>query len=127
MFGSVRYEDHPLGAIPTMERVEYDLARFSMPSSRDLVVLQAADLLVWTTQREPHCDELKAAQRRLVQHTDSHNVSRGMSEMIVAARAHQSEQLPLSSSAEARGRAIVGELERARAERVREVRDRTVG
>ena len=81
----------PRGAIPTIERVEYDLARFSMPSSRDQVVLQAADLLVWTAQREARSDGLKAAQRRLVERTSDHLVSRAMSEMIVAARVRQSE------------------------------------
>ncbi len=126
-FGSIRYKDHPRGAIPTIERVEYDLARFSMPSSRDQVVLQAADLLVWTAQREARSDGLKAAQRRLAERTSDHLVSRAMSEMIVAARVRQSERLPFAFAAEASGRAMLGKLERARRERVREVRDRTAG
>jgi hypothetical protein len=123
-FGAIRYKDHPRGAIATIERVEYDLARFSMPSSRDQVVLQAADLLVWIAQREARGDALKAATRRLAERTCNHLVSRAMSETIVAARVRQNELLPFPFAAEARGRAMLGELERARRERVREVRNR---
>jgi hypothetical protein len=83
--------------------------------------------LRWTAQREARGDGLKAAQRRLAGRTCDHLVSRAMSEMIVAARVRQSERLPFPFAAEARGRAMLGELERGRRERVREVRDRTAG
>lgn len=100
-----------------------------MPSSHDQVVLQAADLLVWTAQRDARSDGLKAARRWLAERACDRLVSRAMSETfdVRAARVRQSERLPFPFAAEAKGRAMLGELERARRERVREVRDRTAG
>lgn len=39
VFGPVRAKEHPAGAIPALERADYDLGRFSMPASKDMVVL----------------------------------------------------------------------------------------
>ena len=74
-----------------------------MPSSRDQVVLQAADLLVWTAQRDARSDGFggRAALARRV--TGDRLVSRAMSETFVAARVRQSERLPFPFAAEARG------------------------
>ena len=121
-FGSIRYEDHPRGAMPKIERVAYDLARFSMPSSRDMVVLQAADLLVWLSQRETQNEPVRNAQRRLAGQTSHYHISRAMSEQIYAARVRENAALPISRADEIRGRQLVSQMEQARLDRLREPR-----
>lgn len=121
LFGPLRYDEHPRGAIPLVERAAYDLGGFSMPSSKDMVVLQAADLLVWTAQRDAADEQLRRVQRRLAEKTDDFHISRRMSEMIVAARVHQSDTTPLSDADLTRGREMLRLSEEARQARVRDM------
>ncbi|CAA2137679.1 DUF3800 domain-containing protein [Methylobacterium bullatum] len=50
-FGPVRTDEHPMGAIPEVSHSTYDLATFSMPSSKESYALQATDILLWIIQR----------------------------------------------------------------------------
>jgi len=98
LFGGVRKVDHPLGEMPDIARVTYNLAKFDMPSSKDSFALQATDVLLWLIQRADTRPELAAATRRLRAQELSNLISRPTSELIVRARYVQSMRLPLDDT-----------------------------
>ena len=124
LFGPLKYRPNSKGMIPEVELAVYDLGQFSMPSSKDMVVLQAADILVWTSQRKATDENLKIVQTRLSKSTDDFYISRSMSEMIVASRMHQNASLPVSQSGLLRGQQMLDLDEELRRMRVQMVRQR---
>jgi hypothetical protein len=119
IFGPVRAKEHPAGAIPALERSDYDLGRFSMPASKDMVVLQAADLLVWASQRDAKNEDLRRLQGRLAEKTADFHISRRMSDMIVAAWIHRDRSRHIPQEQLAAGKRLFEESEAARLARLR--------
>ena len=93
-FGSIMREYHKIfskvrpisdsdnsGFMVRVERVDYDFGKFSMALSKDVVSLQACDLLLWLSQR---IDLIKSVglNKELLNRTDSFIISRFSSEMI---------------------------------------------
>ncbi|MBF0370491.1 MAG: hypothetical protein HQL52_13645 [Magnetococcales bacterium] len=61
--------------------VDWGLGNFSSPSSKDILPLQAVDVLLWILQREPQ-HEITDVQERLGKKTDPYWISRPTSELI---------------------------------------------
>lgn len=93
-FGSIMREYHKIfsgvrpisdsdnsGFMVRVEQVDYDFGKFSMALSKDVVSLQACDLLLWLSQR---IDLIKSVglNKELLNRTDSFIISRFSSEMI---------------------------------------------
>ncbi|WP_085044209.1 hypothetical protein [Ensifer aridi] len=70
------------GGFPEAER-HYDVAKIKMPSLRTNPGLQAAGLLLWTTQRKPETKALEVLRDRVAAQTLDYFISRRMSENIV--------------------------------------------
>lgn len=125
IFGPVRVKERSGGAIPALERADYDLGRFSMPASKDMVVLQAADLLVWVSQREAKNEDLRTLQRRLGEKTEDFFISRRMTDMIIAAWIERDKARYIPEEQLAAGKRLFDEVEGARVLRLREFKERT--
>ena len=118
-FGPVRRIDTGR-LVPEIQRVEYDLARFSTPSSRDLTPLQAVDVLLWIEQRDDDHPAIAHAKVRLSEKTNDFYISRGMSELIVRSWLQRiyGEAMPVEQLV--RGRELVEEIEHRHLDRVRQ-------
>jgi hypothetical protein len=127
LFGPIRREDGDTG-IPKIARADYDLARFSMPSSKEMAALQAVDLLLWIVQRENGDNKtLLKAKSRLEESLDDFFIARRMSELIVLswlARIYRSE---VNEEQLAQAQTMISDSERARLSRIAEFEIRRIG
>jgi hypothetical protein len=106
--------------MPDLRRVDYDLARFAMPSSKKLVALQAVDVLLWVEQRDADEQALATVKTRLSGRTNAFYISRGMSELIVRSWLHRiyAEEMPAERLM--RGQEIACDIEQKHLERLME-------
>jgi hypothetical protein len=118
LFGPLRYKDNDTGGWPDIARVEYSLAKFSMPSSKEMAALQATDLLLWTYQRNPSTAALTDFRVRLKERVDPFLINRRMSELIVAACRKRDRERALSDVELAKGKEMAIRLEERRLARV---------
>jgi len=120
LFGPLRYQDNDKGVLPDVERAKYDLAKFSMPSSKQMAALQATDLLLWAYQRDPVTCALRDVRDRLRQRVDPFCIGRRMSELIVAAWRRRDRDRTLSDIEIAQGKEAAKRIEERRLAAVRD-------
>jgi Protein of unknown function (DUF3800) len=120
LLGPVRREDGETG-FPKVARADYDLARFSMPSSKEMAALQAADLLLWIVQRENGKEEsLLEAKSRLEENLDDFFIARWTSELIVQSWLARIYGREISDERLAKAQKMISDSEQARLSRIAE-------
>jgi hypothetical protein len=129
-FGTTMRETHEfLGPIhrvntgrmmPDLRRVDYDLAPFAMPSSKELVALQAVDMLLWVEQRDNGEPALAPVKMRLSGRTNAFYISRGMSELIVRSWLRRISGKEMSAEQLMRGQELARDIEQKHLERLAE-------
>lgn len=120
IFGSVRLEDTGR-MMRELRHVEHGLAAFSMPSSGDLLPLQAVDVFLWIEQRNGEHSSIIRAKERLSERTNSFYISRGTSELIVRSWLQRiyAEDMPIEQLI--RGEELTREIEQRHLQRVMEL------
>lgn len=120
IFGSVRLEDTGR-MMRELRHVEHGLAAFSMPSSGDLLPLQAVDVFLWIEQRNGEHSSIIRAKERLSERTNSFYISRGTSELIVRSWLQRiyAEDMPIEQLI--RGEELTREIEQRHLQRVTEL------
>jgi hypothetical protein len=127
LFGPIRREDGDTG-FPKVARADYDLARFSMPSSKEMAALQAADLLLWIVQRENgESDSLLKAKSRLEENLGDFFIARRMSELIVRSWLTRVYSREISEEQLAKAQKMISDSERARLSRIAEFEIKRLG
>jgi hypothetical protein len=120
LFGPIRREDGETG-FPKVARADYDLARFSMPSSKEMAALQAADLLLWIVQRENGEEEsLLKAKSRLEENLEDFFIARWTSELIVRSWLARIYGREISEERLAKAQKMISDSEQARLSRIAE-------
>jgi hypothetical protein len=127
LFGPIRREDGDTG-IPKVARTDYDLAQFSMPSSKEMAALQATDLLLWVVQRENgEGESFLKARNRLEENLNDFFISRWMSELIVRSWLTRIYGREINEAQLAKAQKMISESERARLSRVAELEIKRLG
>ncbi len=91
-------------------RKDYDLGKFSMPSSKDYAPLQAVDVLLWIMQRDDDAG-FAELRDRIRERADPFYISRGISELIRFAGLKMLAERPLSDAELLRGKEIREQME----------------
>jgi hypothetical protein len=89
---------------------DYDLGKFSMPSSKDFGPLQAVDVLLWTMQREGE-PGFEALRQRVRERAETFYISRGMSELIRLAGLKMLAQRSFTDEELLRGKELLDSME----------------
>jgi hypothetical protein len=89
---------------------DYDLGKFSMPSSKDYAPLQAVDVLLWVMQRDDDA-EFAELRGRIHERAEPFYISRGISELIRFAGLKMLAERPLSDAELLRGKEIREQME----------------
>ncbi len=103
---------------------EYDLGKFSMPSSKDFLPLQAVDVLLWVVQRESE-PSLREIRERIFDKSDPFHISRTMSEMIRLAGLKLLAESPLSDDDLLRAEGLRDQMETAFRQKLKEFSRKT--
>lgn len=120
LFGPIRREDGDTG-LCKVARADYDIGRFSMPSSKEMAALQATDLLLWIVQRENAEDEpLLNARTRLDKNLNDVFIARWASETIVRSWLARIYSREIDAEELAKAQRMVSDSERARLRRMAE-------
>jgi len=89
---------------------DYELGKFSMPSSKDSLPLQAVDILLWIVQRDGD-PTLATVRERILDRIDPFCISRAISEMVRMAGLKRLAETPISDEKLVRGQEIASEME----------------
>lgn len=107
-------------------RKEYNLGRFSMPSSKDYAPLQAVDVLLWVMQRD-NVGEFEGLKRRIQDKAEPFYISRGISELIRLAGLKALSERSYSDDDLRRGQELRDEMEEKFKKKVREFSRKRLG
>ena len=121
LFGPIEHIEDRRGGWPEIRRVGYELAKFSMPSSKDMAALQAVDVLLWLIQRERRLTTAKTTLDMLRPKASDFYISRWMSELIVRSRLKQVYSEDLSDEQLANAKVMLSGWDSARLKRVAEI------
>ena len=127
VFGPIRREDGDTG-LCKVARADYDIGRFSMPSSKEMAALQATDLLLWIVQRE-HVENgpLLQAKTRLDKNLNDFFIARWASETIVRSWLARIYSREIDEEELAKAQKMVSDSERARLGRIAEFESEKLG
>ena len=119
LLSNVRTKEHKLGLPQTPERVEYDLGKFAISSSRDVVSLQAVDIFLWLSQRTNKIEDEKL-KGTLFDRTNLFYISRATSEMIVSKWLKDLSTTKFTQEQLIKGKGIIEDLEQSHLKRIDE-------
>lgn len=119
LYGGVRPQEPENGMIARLEYTDYDLGKFSLPSSKELASLQAIDILIWISKKWEMI-ELVDINYRLTEHLDIYHISRRTSEKIVHTWGYKISNLDLDEDDERFGKGMIARMENQRRERYAE-------
>jgi hypothetical protein len=109
-----------MGMMAGLQKVDYDLGKFSLPSSKDLAALQVVDFFLWLIQRTKE-GEQNPARDELCEKLDEFFITPEMSRAIHISWLRRLQNMDFTQEDEIRAKKTLHELEDQRKEKCKEL------